>query len=351
MAFMTRDAQTRLDNVRNDIVARTAAPYRADMTTWINNYWTTNHNNNPALRKQLSDLLTITDVANSGDSATRAKRRVLIFLEAQKMNSSLPVAKTSVGNLAAPLLDARITPLIDKLTIQANQQYGNGALIQNKFLNELKAHPDIFLQNERLNSGSIGAAANNFFFYDYSKDQYKIDMSRPVQYPHAYSFDAVTIPGVFWLNVPNRTNVPNAGSFASTDGTELDGNDVMISTMFSGCSFAFKQENVGGRIWAAHIMPDDGNGHVIGGAGTGLANQLAGQVPTVAAGNFTGSAAGNFRVYGAGYSNLAAPLHVGYPVRTALDEFMNVFGTRIGGIWQIWSQHINGANKQVFRLF
>ena len=151
--------------------------------------------------------------------------------------------------------------------------------------------------------------------------------------------------------MPNRTNDPARGSFATITGSQLTTYDVMISTMFSGCSFCFKQENAGGRIWAAHIMPDDGVGHVVAGAGTGLARQLAGLVPNVTGGDFTGSTAGNFRVFGAGYSNLAAPLNTGYPVRTALDEFMNIIGFRTNNVWRIWSQHINGANKTVVQVF
>ncbi|MEI6160273.1 MAG: hypothetical protein WCP77_10590, partial [Roseococcus sp.] len=238
MALMTKGSQARIDEVRNDIVARTAQPYRLNMTTWINNYWTSSHHGNAAIRKQLSDVLTMTDIGQAGDAATRAKRRVLVFLEALKFGSSLPQAKAAVGNLAAGLLDLRIAPLITKLTILANQQCGNGVLVRDKFLVELKARPDHFLRNERLLSGNIGVAAQNYFYYEYDKDQYKIDMTQPAQYPSAYQFDAVTVPGVFWLNVPGRTNNTNTGSFATIAGTELTGQDVMISTMFSGCSFA-----------------------------------------------------------------------------------------------------------------
>jgi hypothetical protein len=321
MALMTKGAQSRIDEVRNDLVARTAVPYRANMTAWYDAYWTNAHHGNAAAKKQLSDFLSMADVANAGDAATRAKRRLLIFLESLKFGSSLQAAKTTVTALGAPMLDGRIAPLVTRLTIQANQQNGNGELVRDKFLVELKGRPDHFLRNERLLSGNIGATTRNYFWYDYDRDQYKIDMAPPAHYPGAYGFDAVT------------------------------GQDVMISTMFSGCSFCFKQENVGGRILAAHIMPDDGAGHVVSGAGTGLAQQLAGLVANVTAGNFTGSAAGNFRVYGAGYSNLAAPLNTGYPVRTTLDEFMNIVGFRNGGTWQIWSQHIRGATKTVVRLF
>ncbi|MGG5812064.1 hypothetical protein [Falsiroseomonas sp. CW058] len=355
MAIMFKGAQSRLNDVRDAIVARTAPPYRANMTTWINDYWTASHLGNDAVKKQLSDVLTMTDVANAGDEATRMKRRVLVFLEGIKAGSNLVAAKAAVGNLPAGALDARIGPLVAKLTIQANQDKGNGELVRDKFLVELKQQPEHFLRNNRLLSGAIGAGAANYFFYEYNKDQYKIDMTRPAQFLGAYHFQAAAVPGVFWLNVPGRTNNPANGSFAAIAptvlGTGVNDAPVMISTMFSGCAFCFKQETLGaGRLLAAHIMPDDGNGGVVSGGGTGLARQLAGQVPGVVAGNFSGSAAGNFRVYGAGWSNLAAPLNVGYPVRTQNDQFMNIFGTRINNAWQIWSQHILNGQKTVVRV-
>jgi hypothetical protein len=345
---MTKNPQTRVDDVRDDIVALTPGPQQNAMRAWINNYWT----NNVTALKTLSNTMTMTNVANAGNTQERANRRVLTFLEALKFGSDLNMGKNRVSAVPGASLAALITPLINKLAIQADQQFGNGLLIQQEFT-LLQTQPLIFLQNKRLNSGSIGANQQNFFFYDYDRDQYKIDMARPAHYPHAHQFNAVTVPGVFWLNVPGRTNNPANGSFATIDGTKLDTNvsTVMISTMFSGCSFCFKQENASQDIYAAHIMPDDGAGNVVSGAGTGLARQLGGQVGTVAAGDFTGTGAGNFHVYGAGWSDLHAPLNVGYPVRTVLDQFMNIFGTHIHGAWQIWSQHINNNQKTVVQVF
>ncbi|MBV9784174.1 MAG: hypothetical protein JO264_10180 [Acidisphaera sp.] len=350
MAFMTKNAQTRINDITDDIVALTPGPQQNAMRGWLTNHWATSTGGNAQALKGTSDILTMTDVTNPGDKAVRAKRRALIVLEALKAGSNLNAAKQGVINLAGGALDARIAPLVARLAIQADQDFGAGTLIQNKFLMELKAQPTVFLQNNRLLSGAIGGGAQAYFFYEYSKDQYKIDPTRPAQAVHAYQFNAVSIPGVFWLNVPGRGNAPNNGSFATIAGKELTGPDVMISTMFSGCSFCFKRENVSGKIFAAHIMPDDGAGNVAQGGGAGLARQLAGQVPTVTAGNFTGTAAGPFRVYGAGWSNLAAPLNVGYPVRTVLDQFMNIIGIRTGGAWEIYSQHILNNTQTVHRI-
>jgi len=351
MAWITKNAQTRIDDVRDDIVGLTAAPHRVAMGLWIDNYWNSTYGvMGPAL-KAASRTMSMAGVANAGTKQDRANRRVLMFLEAMKANSSLPGARAIATAAPAATLAGRIQPLIDKLTIEADQNFGTGALITAKF-NDLRLHTRRFLTDHRLNSGSIGVTVRNYFFYEYSKDQYKIDMARPAHCTFAHAFDAVTVPGVFWLNVPGRGNNPANGSFATIAGVELDlaVSNVMISTMFSGCSFCFKRENAGGAIHAAHIMPDDGAGNVVQGAGTGLARQLDGQVATVTRGDFTGTGAGPFHVYGAGYSSLPAPLNVGYPVRTALDEFMNIVGTHRGGDWRIYSQHIRNNVRTVVRL-
>jgi hypothetical protein len=297
--------------------------------------------------------MTMTNDPNAGDWADRVNRRMLVFLEAQKFSTNLTMAKNTVSTIPAgtPLAN-RITSLINKLAIQADQQYGTGALIQQKFT-ELRTQPQIFLQNERLKSGIIGNNPQNYFYYEYNKDQYRIDMTQPAQYSHAHQFNAITVPAVPWFNVPGRTSDPTNGSFATIAGTRLDHgiSSVMISTMFSGCSFCFKQETASRHIYAAHIMPDDGaNNNVVQGGGTGLAQQLGGQVGTVAPGDFDHTKPGIFHVYGTGWSDLGGSLNGGYPVRTTDDEFMNIFGTWIGGTWQIWSQHIRDANKTRVRV-
>lgn len=352
MALMTKNPQTRVDDVRDDIVALTPGPQQNAMRAWINHYWANATGGNAAALRNASNLMTMTNVANAGNKQERANRRALVFLEALKFNTNLQAAKNLVTTIPGGALAGRITPLINKLVVEADQRFGTGALVQAEF-NQLRTQPLVFLQSKRLLSGAIGAGQANYFFYEYAKDQFKIDPTQPAQYPHAYLFNAVAVPGVYWFNVPGRGNNAAAGSFATIAGTKLDTNvgNVMISTMFSGCSFCFKQENVSHDVYAAHIMPDDGNGHVVQGGGTGLARQLGGQVGTVVAGNFTGTNAGAFHVYGAGWSDLAAPLNVGYPVRTALDQFMNIFGTHIGGAWQIYSQHVLNNTQTAVRVF
>jgi hypothetical protein len=352
MALMTKNAQDRVDDVVDDIVNLTAGPHRNAMRAWLNAKWALAAGN-PAALRNASATMSMAGVANAGDATARSYR-VLIYLESLKQNANLVAARAAVIGLPAAILPARIAPLITKLTIQADQDNGNGALITAKF-NELRTNPGGFLANHRLLSGSIVGGVGFRFYYEYSKDQYKIEPGAPAWAPHAHAFNAVPVPAIAWNAVPGRGADPANGSFATITGTALAGQDVMISTQFSGCAFCFKQETLGqGRLLAAHIMPDDQNGGVVaqhnGHASTGLARQLGGQVQGVIGGNFSGAAAGNFRVYGAGWSNLAAPNNTGYPVRTQLDQFMNIFGTRLNNAWQIWSQHVLNNTQTAHRI-
>ena len=354
MALMTKNITERFEDVIEDVARRaTGVGYNA-MKGWLNAYWA-NTMASPASLKTASERLSMANVSNSGDQATRANRRALILLLWMKHNANPVMVRNQVIALPGPGLAGQVATLAQKLAIQADQDRGTGALITGKFM-EMKTNPGAFLGANRLSCGSIGGGANFRFFYEYSKDQFKIEppAATPAFAVRAHSFDAVPVPAVTWNAVPGRGANPANGSFAAIAGTDLAGQDVMISTVFSGCSFCFKRETVGaGRMLAAHIMPDDQNGGVVapynGQSGTGLARQLGGQVAGVIGGNFTGSAAGNFRVYGCGWSNI--PNHAaGYPVRTQLDQFMNVFGTRIAGAWQFWSQHVLNATQTAHRI-
>ena len=157
----------------------------------------------------------------------------------------------------------------------------------------------------------------------------------------AHNFPAASVRAVGWADVPGRGAVAvpaaaGAASFGAIHGTELGGAGVrtMMTTEFSGCSFCIK--SVGGRTYAAHIMPSP----IVFGVpppvdGPRLAQQLEGLAPTVAAGNFANAAGGPgpFRIYGRGHSN--HPHHPnGYPGQMTLLGF-----DAGGGTWRVYSQH------------
>jgi len=118
----------------------------------------------------------------------------------------------------------------------------------------------------------------------------------------------------------------------------------MVSTQFTGCSLCFKEVN--GRLFAAHIMPDNGPAGGFPGSGIAMARELAGQNPLVAAGDFANAPAGGvFKVFGRGYSNiLTCPLGYNY---TGPPSYMTIIGFHKPGGWQIFSQEITAAKTIV----
>jgi hypothetical protein len=335
-----------MDDIFETIVARFPAPERTAARLFLIDWINRSVMGSRAVLNQLSDQMSMTNVAHAGNKAERDKRRALIVLEALR-DVAVPIAKQTAATMASGALDARINLLVGKLRLEVSATHGDGSVLRDVFLNDLKATPLHFLQNNRVLSGAIGAGTECYFFYEYKKDQFKIDPTRPGPMVNAYKFTTVSIPAVPWNNVPGRGANKTAGSFAAIDGTLLTGADVGISTMFSGCCFCFKVS--GGQLYAAHIMPDDLAGNALSGAT--LAQQIGGAGAPVVAGNFTGTGGGGLRVYGAGWSNLPAPNNNGYPVRVVIDQFMNIFASRIGGNWQIFSQQINGLNVVVNQLY
>ena len=73
---------------------------------------------------------------------------------------------------------------------------------------------------------------------------------------------------------------------------------------------------------------------------TTLGQQLAGLDAAVAGGDFPAAPGTDpFRVYAAGYSNLAG-LGAGYPLKQNQGDYMVIVGLRHGGSWTFHSQHV-----------
>jgi len=263
-----------------------------------------------------------------------------MFLDS--LNGATPAALQQLRSLAIGQLRAQLDRRLLGLRYAADQDQGGTGLLGFMFNNKFKPDALNFLTNNNMfiYGSNTDGVVDCFLEYIWKYDQFKI-IPPPSGKPHPYQLKAVNVPAVPWDLVPNRT----AGStFADIVGTELTGADVMISTQFTGCAFCFKE--VGGRLFAAHIMPDNGNAGQIPGSGIELANQLAGQrAPTVTGGDFSNApGVGTFKVYGRGYSNIASR-PAGY-VYTGPPSAMTVIGVRRGAGWQIFSQEVS-ATKQL----
>lgn len=349
MALRTKDAQARLDEIVAYIGSQVPGAERTPVTLYLTDWMNASVGGNAQALAGLSNPLTMTDAHNPGNKADRDRRRALIVLELMKSTANLNTG-TAVKQLGIGQVNTRFAELLEELRIAASQTHGNGAVIQAVFNTDLAAHPQRFLRVNRVMMGNLRGGNQAVFFYDYPRSTYRFDQQPPAQVRNPCRLPAVIVPAVVWDQVPGRTNSQVAGSFAGIVGTELTGATTMVSTQFSGCSFCFKV--VGPRIFAAHIMPDDGAGSAVTGGGAALARQLAGQVAGITGGNFTapGNGAGQFHVYGAGWSNLPA-FPNGYPVRAAADQYMNIFGVVKGGAWRIYSQHVLNGIYTTVRIY
>lgn len=353
---MAKTWQGRINDTIGYVVGRLNADANVVDTFLKNSQWI----NNQAIGNAMS-------IGGSDQSAAakllRKKKRALIMLE-QEVRSP-PRAPAILKTFAGPQLDTELDKSLFRIRLVASQsQYGDGSLLQSEF-NRLKLSTRRFLNENALHifgsdqdNGLLNVVTSHFW---YKKDGTKfiIKSTKDGFIPNPHSFQSVSVLAVPWCNVPGRTHNPAAGSFATIAANELTGANVMISTQFSGCSFCFKQS--AGRLFAAHIMPDDSDpqapkiipgAHGMGG-GQIMARQLANKVPAVTGGDFgaPAPAGGAFKVYGAGYSNING-LGNGYPAATGgIDKWMTVFGVNRGGSWRIYTQHVNGAQLKVHRLF
>lgn len=347
MTVKTKKARTRVDDTVDYIVGRVPALEQNAVRAYLDHFVTA-FGNGPGFRA-MSNEMTMTNVNNPGNEAARERKRALMLLQIPTTTFTGAVLN-SIRAKADALVQTELTEAIRRLCYAADGTHGTGQKLQVEFETNLKGRPRAWLDNNKVRSKDIAARPKGYFHYDITKNQFILDASRPGTVPHAWKFPAVTIPAVVWSAVPGRTANQTTGSFAGIVGTELTGATSMISTMFSGCSFCFKV--VGPRIFAAHIMPDDGMGSVVSGGGDGLARQLAGQVATVTAGDFAAPCpgGGNFQVYGAGYSNIAGYPN-GYPPRAAVEQYMNIFGNCKAGVWKIYAQHVLNDTVAAVRIY
>ncbi|MBZ5563685.1 MAG: hypothetical protein LAP13_14845 [Acidobacteriia bacterium] len=346
MSFITKGNKRRVDETVAFIANKVPGPERAAVKEFLYYLIDWLFPSGPNF-KYFSRSMTMTNAEDPGDKADRAARRALIMLDSLKNPPAYLAAKT----LPTDTVNQELDDLIAKLRMAADGAYGTGHLLQTEFLTQLRTRTRLFLREHKFFEGSITNRGVGYFYCDFRLDRYQIEGNRPQRFPHAHEFETVSIPAVAWYNVPGRTDSQTAGSFAQIVGTELTGAETLVTTQFTGCSFCFKV--VGGRIFAAHIMPSDGlGGQGITGGGPALARQLAGTVGGITGGDFAAPCpnGGQLYVYGAGYSNLPRRA-TGYPPGSPRDHTMYIFGTVNHGGWRLYTKHLNGDTSETHRLY
>ncbi len=352
MSLFGKNAQTRLDDIVATVVARVPPQEQAAVGAFIRAKMAALSGGTRAGIQTYSDSLSMSSIKGTANEADRERRRALMVLEPLKANgrTAQAIRALTTGDV---ILD--LNEMIGRVRLAADGGNGHGLRLHAVFRTDLQGAPEAWLGQNRLLLGNIANDDAAYFNYKIGTDTYIVNRTPPGDAPAAYRFDAVSVPAVLWYNVPGRTKQAAAGSFAGIAGTELTGGaTAMVSTQFSGCAFCFKV--VAGRIFAAHIMPndndpDDASGAVAGGS-VGLARQLAGLAAPIVGGNFAAPcpAGGTFYVYGRGFSNM--PGHPGgYPMNAGpINAYMNVFGNYRHGAWRIYSQYVVDRVFTVTRL-
>jgi len=361
MAFWNKDAQTRIDETVAFIAGRVPANEQTVVRDFLNRFISTSYVG-AAMTKVFSEVLSTRQSANPGDKDVRAARRALVILRGDMLNNAHPLKLQVPAAMAMPPAQVMqaMTIMLPQLRLFAQQEERVNTLLQTRF-NEFTTNPDVFLQNHIVVTQSApsatgtGAAENYRFLYDYKNQAFSL---LPAALAKAVTFrgdglivNAISVPEIYWFNVPGRGRLPAPGSFARIPATELTGANLMVTSAFSGCSFCFKE--TAGNVYAAHISPDGtaANAGPNIGAPPTLANQLR------ATGNFEtplAAQAGALQVFGRGSSNLAA-IPGGYTVQAVagvplISSSMYVFGMRIGGAWRLVYQENTLAGKTVGRL-
>lgn len=292
--------------------------------------------------------MTMTDVAAAGSEEQRAMRRA-IYLLWHAMGE--PPHAARVKMVLAGDVRAVFVATMQKALCRGDGAAGDPAGGKYVFKNAFRADPLQFLQrNMIMISGvtTVGPGTRNMLRFKMEfnawKDRYEFSIVDDRGAGGCHSFDATSVPAVYWADVPGRTTALNAGSFAGIRGTEMAGK-YMVTTQFTGCSFCLKQ--TGGGLFAAHVSPGykgpAREAAAPGIDGTLLARQLCGTEHPVVGGDFGNAPASPnpFHVFGKEHSNL--PGQTGYDARCTLgggQNWMSLFGFNRTGAWEIYCQEV-----------
>ena len=347
MGMFSKDAQLRIDQTIDFIAGQiTDAAERQTVKTYLTTKIQQMAGPGGSV-KGISDPMSMNDLSSRGTEDERKKRRALILIEiVGGMIAGATAKAMSAGELATKFPQA-----IETLRYVVDQNVGTGQVMRGVF-DSLLAAPATFLRRHLLLvfGSETDGAMKQYFVYEKPNTPnvpikfafYSAKMNK--HFAKSPQMDVANVPGVVWSDVPNRTKVGNAGSFAGIEGTELVDAPIMLTTQFSGCSFCWKTHLA--RTFAAHIMP--GAEHIKGsdlpGGGEELARQLAGlRAPRVTGGDFAAPApaGGQLRVYGRGYSN-----GVNHPGGYSGEGVtMTLIGVRApaDGSWSFYSQESRGG--------
>jgi hypothetical protein len=315
---MSKNADTRIDETveyvaANPVAAATSAEDHALIVKCLRDW---KRLTSVATRAKLSALLSQNDSPNrAGQADARAALRASTLLKCAIAMPETGWAAVATSDKATPA--AQSTKLYsDTLGVARDYIYSTPEFVE-RMLAELKGDPLKFLAAHKLTING-GSKAGNPVHYTiamksgaYSFDCYGVNKGRK-------SVAAVNVMATAYKDV--KASLATLTPVDSASGPNCD---LMLTTQFTGCTFAFMKSADGTNLLAAHIDPGKGSG--VQGRDVSLAMRQGG-------GFGGGGNGGQFKAYGRVPTESG---EFGYPESAAQ---MTIVGVKAAGTWRLYAQ-------------
>jgi hypothetical protein len=299
------------------------------------------------VQTQLSNLMSQTNAAHRPATAgDRQYRRTSILLKCA-------IGDPTPGHwaaLAAAVNVRSTTYAINYATAvsQAIDAYYSRPAVVALLIQALKTDPGTFLLRYKLSVGGQGASGVEN--YAVEMFQQRLRMLIPHAPPKAMT-PALKVGVTSWLRVVNGAGPLHP--IVGTDTAAHAGQDLLVTTQFTGCTFCYMKNPAGTEVVAAHIDPGAGLAgerlpHLHGRAPRpGVIYSASGEVVSAAlraGGAFHNGNGGVFRAHGRW---VAAPTPAdGY----GNDATVIILGVKRGGVWEMWRQLQTAGGMTAIRI-
>jgi len=277
-------------------------------------------------RDTLSGLMSQDGSPNRpGNKADRAYRRAAILLKCAL--SETP----DKWKATASLINGHKSGFADvyRNNLEAGRDgYYSSAAVAQQHLNQLRDHPETFLNTWRLIVNGKPASQRATYGFYMKDGSFKLDCNIPQL--GKISVDAINVPATKYSAVQ-----ANPGNIQATLSSLDASCTLMLTTQFTGCCYCFMVN--GGDLAAAHIDPSA----VID--RSGVTGQQVSQAMR-ANGGFANGNGGTFKAYGRVAEDSGL---FGYPQNA---KQMIIVGVKLAGAWQVYAQIDMGDHRDVARI-
>jgi hypothetical protein len=289
--------------------------------------------------KTFSESLSQRNNPSAGEKPERHYRRA-IHMMYQSLGDG--AARAAVDTMA----EAALVPAFKKLAKEIYLYWDKTGAACRAKLDELRTSPKQFLEENEIfinghkkkEAGHVRGPAWFLMSYDPGRKRFVFEPMGGEQEradQPGYRFRAIHVPAVSHDDLSEHRN------FQELVPTELKDLDIMLTTQFSGCSFCVQRS--GGKVYAAHISPDEARTKQ---DPIALAGALGG-TGGAAGGAFKGVGGPGFTVYGRGAPDVAGD--AGYA--KALKAMLIIGVRDKTGTWEVFSQHVGldkGSKPKVY---